>query len=61
MIGSGNGGQVALVQVIRRQPNRSAAASRAGNHMAACESPNSTTVVEESASPETQGWSEASV
>ena len=60
-IGSGNGGQVAFVHVMSRQSNFSAACSTAGNHIAAWESPKSTTVVLAVVSPKTHGRSDESV
>ena len=60
-MGRGKGGQVALVQVISFQPNCCAAWSTAGNHMAAWESPKSTTLVFELVSPKVQGCSDVSV
>src|SRR3954454_17726577 len=49
-----SGGQVALLNTTRRQPRASASGSTAGNHAAACESPNSTTVEVGDDAPYTQ-------
>src|SRR4051812_16830857 len=47
--------QALLVTTTSRQPRCRAITSTAGNQAAACESPNSTTVVDEARSPYAQG------
>ncbi len=49
-----SGGQVALVNTSRRQLRWLAMVSRAGNHIAACESPNTATVATGCAEPYVQ-------